>query len=313
MRRPARRRHRVPAALVVALLALSGCTSSPAQEPGAPAPAATAAPAAGGSYVALGDSYTAAPFVPVTDLAQGCLRSDGNYPALVAAALDDVPLTDVSCSGATTADVTQPQRTAQGRGRVPPQLRAVTAETALVTVGLGGNDERLFASLLSCVATGAGSGAPAGAFDEASCLTARAEDPAAVVRRTGTRVARVLAAVREQAPEAAVVLVGYPRLVGQAGGCARFPVAGQDVAAARRVERLLDEALEAAARAEDAAYVDVYALSRGHEICSDDPWVNGRRTDESRAAAYHPFAEEQQAVADAIVDLVGPREETTTS
>ena len=38
-------------------------------------------------YVALGDSYTAAPLVPDTDTTNGCLRSTNNYPALVAAAL----------------------------------------------------------------------------------------------------------------------------------------------------------------------------------------------------------------------------------
>ena len=39
------------------------------------------------TYVALGDSYTAAPFVPLTDVASGCYRSSNNYPRLLAAAL----------------------------------------------------------------------------------------------------------------------------------------------------------------------------------------------------------------------------------
>ena len=34
----------------------------------------------------------------------------------------------------------------------------------------------------------------------------------------------------------------------------------------------------------------MYAASRGHDICSSDPWVNGRVTDRQRALAYHPFA-----------------------
>ena len=41
----------------------------------------------------------------------------------------------------------------------------------------------------------------------------------------------------------------------------------------------------------------MYALSQGHEICSADPWVNGKVTDQTRALAYHPFAVEQRAVA----------------
>ena len=46
------------------------------------------------------------------------------------------------------------------------------------------------------------------------------------------------------------------------------------------------------------------AASEGHEICSDDPWVNGRQTDQGRALAYHPFAEGQEAVADVVLELL---------
>jgi hypothetical protein len=45
----------------------------------------------------------------------------------------------------------------------------------------------------------------------------------------------------------------------------------------------------------------VAKASRGHDLCADDPWVNGSVTDQKRAAAYHPFAEEQVAVADLVV------------
>ena len=41
-----------------------------------------------GRYVALGDSYTAGPLIPTTDLAGGCARSDHNYPTLVADAVE---------------------------------------------------------------------------------------------------------------------------------------------------------------------------------------------------------------------------------
>ena len=33
----------------------------------------------------MGDSFTAAPFVPLTDVAYGCYRSSNNYPSLLAA------------------------------------------------------------------------------------------------------------------------------------------------------------------------------------------------------------------------------------
>src|SRR6478672_1383292 len=92
-------------------------------------------------YVALGDSYTAAPFVPLTQLSNGCLRSSDNYPALVAAGMPGTRLVDVSCSGADTASMTGIQRI-EGADQ-PPQFDALTRGTDLVTVGIGGNDFHL--------------------------------------------------------------------------------------------------------------------------------------------------------------------------
>ena len=62
------------------------------------------------SYVALGDSYTSGPLIPdQTGNPAGCLRSTHDYPALVAAALGAASFSNVSCAGATTADMTGPQ------------------------------------------------------------------------------------------------------------------------------------------------------------------------------------------------------------
>jgi lysophospholipase L1-like esterase len=185
---------------------------------------------------------------------------------------------------------------------VPPQIRAVDTDTDLVTIGIGGNDENLFGSLVGCVG-GFGPGATPGTTGASgSCLDPADAGPAAVIARTGDRVERVLRDVRRRAPDADVVLVGYPRLLGTTDGCPAFPLDESDLGAARALERTLASALESAARRAGTAYVDLYALSKGHEICSDDPWVNGRETDQSRALAFHPFAEGQQAVADALAE-----------
>src|SRR5579884_2412629 len=90
-------------------------------------------------YVALGDSYTAGPLIPnQTGQPPGCLRSDHDYPSLVRQSLRAARFRDVSCSGATTQHMTQPQAVRGGSN--PPQLDALTASTDLVTVGIGGND-----------------------------------------------------------------------------------------------------------------------------------------------------------------------------
>ena len=67
----------------------------------------------------------------------GCWRSDHNYPHLVAA-VRPVTLRDVSCSGATTADMTAPQSVLFGSN--PPQLDALDPTVSTVSVQIGGND-----------------------------------------------------------------------------------------------------------------------------------------------------------------------------
>jgi lysophospholipase L1-like esterase len=139
-------RTRSAAALAALALAVAGCSSGAGRAARPAAPDSSAPAGRFASYVALGDSYTAAPLVPTTDLADGCLRSDHNYPTLLAKRLHVRHFTDVSCSGATTGDLTHRQHTYR-QASVPPQLRAVHRDTDLVTVGIGGNDFDLFGTL----------------------------------------------------------------------------------------------------------------------------------------------------------------------
>ena len=96
-------------------------------------------------YVALGDSYVAAPHTPYRELSVPCYRADENYPRLLADMLPNTTLTDVSCTGATTAAMTKQQLPG-----VLPQLDAVSESTDLVTITVGGNDELFFPGWLSC-------------------------------------------------------------------------------------------------------------------------------------------------------------------
>jgi lysophospholipase L1-like esterase len=294
------RRPRARAVTAVALLALTGCTTPSETGAGATGPAAGEVGAeARLDYVALGDSFTAAPYVPRTDLAEGCFRSSGNYPSLVAAELD-ARLTDVSCSGADTSHVLGRQRVGLG-GAIPAQIAAVGPGTDLVTVSIGGNDEDLFATAVS------GCARPA-ATSCSSRVQAALGDVSAVVAATGRRVTAVLEAVRRAAPDALVLLVGYPRLASPDGGCPAMPLRAGDVPLLVGLEEDLDEALADAAARAGVEFVGLREESSGHEVCSDDPWVNGRRTDQTRALAFHPFASGQQAVAEAVLRRVAERE-----
>ena len=287
--------RRALALLAPLLLALVGCSEHGGEPAAAEQPEIT-------TYVALGDSFTAAPYVPSTSLADGCFRSDGNYPQIVAAELG-AELRDVSCSGADTSDLTGKQAVAGGRGKVAPQLDAVTAEADVVTVSIGGNDENLFGTLVGrCTAVGRQVGSPC-----ADQLTAEYGDPRTVVAGIRDRVAGVLDEVRAAAPDARVVLVGYPRMVAADASCAAMPLADGDRPWLAGVEEQLNDALQRAAREAGVDFADMRRASTGHEICSDEPWVNGRRTDQARALAFHPFAEGQEAVADVLLEILGGR------
>jgi lysophospholipase L1-like esterase len=288
-------------ALCLASVLLVGCSSDGNPE----AAGASASPSpvtAYQRYVALGDSYTAAPLVSPTDPSSMCLRSGSNYPSLLADAMVGTKLTDVSCSGASTRNMTTPQ---VGNGeRVPPQFGALRRNTDLVTIGIGGNDGNLFGALLGRCTQLANSdpdGGPCGAmFRESGQL-----DP--TLKQIRRNVSDVVKGVRERSPKARIVVVGYPQIVPESGTCSDLPLAAGDYPFARQVNKGLTDAVRRGAAAADADYIDLWGPSAGHDICSDEPWINGRVTSADTALAYHPLAVEQEAVADLILtDLSRP-------
>lgn len=286
------------AALVVLLLAplLAACESG---STAAPPPRAEPEPFV---YVALGDSYTAAHGVPGTNWLDGCLRSDRNYPHLVAQALQPATLIDVSCSGTATHHMLT-ERT-YGTITHPPQFDALTDDTDLVTVSIGYNDFRLFTTLFGrCVEMAKKD--PEGSPCEDRLIRPNGYDFLAKrVVIIGKRVTKVVRGIRKRAPEARILVVSYPHLLPESGYCRhRVPLAKGDYPYVRSINDAMSQAQRRAAEAvEGAEYVDVAAASVGHDVCSDDPWVAGINPVATRAAAYHPFAVEQRAVAELVLD-----------
>jgi lysophospholipase L1-like esterase len=294
----------LPALVAAAALLLAGCTGGSAA-PG-PEPRASASDAAGPafSYVALGDSFTAAPGIPETDGSDGCLRSSGNYPSLVAEQLGEdreVELDDRSCSGADTSSLAGPQ--AIGREPRPPQLDALGRDTDLVTLSIGGNDFGVFLRLVGgCVSLAAQDP------DGAPCREASRGQGDLLADTQGQIERRLVSAieeVRRRAPRAEVLVVGYPQLAPARGACPDLlPLASGDVPFARHVNRALTDNLERAADRTDTTYVDVWRASEGHDICAAEPWVNGQIGVQGGAIPFHPLPAGQQAIADLVVDAV---------
>jgi lysophospholipase L1-like esterase len=278
--------------VLLGLFALPGCHY--ADESGKPA-----APTID-RYVALGDSYTSgAGILPLDDA--GCFRSKRNYPHLIAAELGDhVHLADVSCGGATTtnAEVAESVMSIDNA----PQLLAVDKHTDLVTVSLGINDAG-FSTLLQQCPTLAPSD-PTGAPCQASFQTPEGDSLLAQVDAVSGKLTRVLDLVKDRAPDARVMVVGYPQLVPASGSCPELPFAAGDYGYARDYFERLGATMSEVAHREHVTYIDVLDASAGHDVCAgDDAWVLGE-AQSTRTMVWHPFASEERAVADMVLDAL---------
>ncbi|MGW4566461.1 SGNH/GDSL hydrolase family protein, partial [Streptomyces sp. NPDC004561] len=236
------------------------------------------------AYVALGDSYTSGPAIP-QQVDAGCARSDHNYPSLVAADQKAATFTDVSCSGATTAEMWQAQ------GANEPQLDALGRDTDLVTVQIGGNDVGFGSIIGTCAHLAAQD--PTGNPCERSYEASGYDALTLAVLRTAPKVDRVLRAVHARAPHARVVVVGYPDLLPDDGvGCfPQVPFAKGDFPYLRDTEKRLNLMLRLVAGVNRAEYVDTYGPTVGHDMCKApaDRWIEPLQP-ASPAAPAHPNA-----------------------
>ncbi|WP_243766312.1 SGNH/GDSL hydrolase family protein [Streptomyces sp. GC420] len=188
---------------------------------------------------------------------------------------------DVTCSGATTRSIWNHQ------GSKPPQADALTPETKLVTVTLGGNDIGFSSVLTTCVLVA--SSDPAGSPCE-KYFTASGKD--VLGERINTlegRMRGVITDIRRRSPEAKVVVVGYPALFPDNGvGCGEVPFAKGDFAFLRNTTKKLNRALERRAVAGGAgvSYADTYSVTVGHDMCQP----RDRRYVESLTPAQNTLA-----------------------
>jgi hypothetical protein len=212
------------------------------------------------AYVSLGDSYTSGPFIlpPASGAPLECLQSARNYSHLAASALS-LSLKDVSCSGATTENITT---TAQYSSQ-PPQIDALSSSTQVVSVGIGGNDKGLFLNtLITC-------GAEDLVFPFGTpCKDTYGHKLAAEIAEDGPVVGAMLHQVHTISPQALVFVVGYPDILPQSGNCwPTVPLTTGDTAYLNGVEKELNSMLSSEAAANGDTYVDTYTPSIGHDAC----------------------------------------------
>ena len=223
---------------------------------------------AAGLYVALGDSYTSGPLIPnQVGTPPDCARSDRNYPSLTAAAFG-VALRDVSCSGATTKHMANPQSGLPAGGTNPPQFNGVTPDAALVTVGIGGNDAGLVSVGAKCGELGAT--APMGRRCREFYTAGGRDQVKEKIDAAAPKVAAVLQGIHTRAPDARVAIVGYPAVVPTDGTSCypTVPLSPDDIAYFNELLLRINVMIADQARANDAEYIDTYAPSIGHDVCT---------------------------------------------
>jgi lysophospholipase L1-like esterase len=283
-----------------AVLLMAACHVTTAAAPAAVGSSAAAYSATPGPVVALGDSYTAGALLPLDTAAKpaGCLRSTKAYPALVAHALG-ARLTDVSCASAGVKNMTAAQQTYLGTN--PPQLSALAPDDRLVLLTLGGDDLGFLNVLKECVALSFTQ--PWGSPCEAHYAKGGTDQIAASVAAEGPRISQVLAQIADRAPRARIVVVGYPDMFPQSGGCwPAVPVTDGDVAYLRGIEVKANALLFAAAQAAGATFVNTYTPTIGHDFCQPESVrdVEGVLPG-SLALPFHPNTRGQAAMAAAVL------------
>ncbi|KAB8162258.1 lipase [Streptomyces sp. 3MP-14] len=224
-------------------------------------PAQAAAPA----YVALGDSYSSGNGAGnYIDSSGNCHRSNNAYPALWERANNPSSFSFVACSGAVTSDVTG------------SQVSALNSSTGLVSITIGGNDAGFADVMTTCVLG-----------SDSTCLN-RINTARNFVNSTlPARLDSVYNAIKSRAPNAHVVVLGYPRFYTEPSGIC-LGLSQTKRQAINDASDLLNSVISARASAHGFTYGNVAAAFDGHELCSGDDWLHDLAL--PTWEAYHPTA-----------------------
>lgn len=249
--------------------------------------------------VNMGDSYSAGASVlpPVLNFAPECSQSQLNWGHDIAKQLGDA-LTDVSCSGAQTKDFFVAQFPGAG-----PQLDALPPDANTVTLTIGGNDSGVFTdAIVDCATLGtasAGQGNPCQQkFGDSFDTTIRTTTEPAIVR--------VLTAIKTKAPQATIGISGYLSILPPTTGCFPIiPIASGDDPYLRDVEATLNNAVKQAASETGTTYIDVSAISEGHDGCQPIGvrWIEPP-VGSAQPITLHPNAIGEQMMANQAISVL---------
>ena len=277
-------------------------------------------------YVALGDSYASGyGLKPFSERpATGCYQAAHDYPHQLAETLG-LRLDDRTCAGASTLNVTDtPQQTGIGSATAPVQADALTPDTDIVTISIGGNDLGFTDVIQNCIASA--SDGPL-FFDIKGASYTHCRDyyspvvngveqdklVAAIHDTLVPRLAHTFDVISQRAPKAKVFVVGYPTIAPDSSqaphGCFSslfgdsgfeapfpkntFPFTSADTAYIHRTEVTLDAALASVTHEHGFTYVPTLDASAAHSACAEGgaAWIAGfTLTDHATLANSRPIS-----------------------
>jgi hypothetical protein len=244
----------VSSILLAAGTALTGATAAQASQQ-----------AAGTGYVALGDSYSSGVGTGSYISSSGdCKRSTKAYPYLWAAAHAPSTFDFTACSGARTGDV------------LSGQLGPLSASTGLVSISIGGNDAGFSDVMTTCVLQ-----------SDSACLGRINTAKAYVDSTLPGQLNNVYSAISAKAPNAHVVVLGYPRFYKLGTTCVGLSETKRK--AINGAADYLDTATAKAAADHGFTFGDVRTTFTGHEICSGSSWLHSVEW-LNIGESYHPTA-----------------------
>jgi hypothetical protein len=152
-----------------------------------------------------------------------------------------------ACSGADTDDV------------LASQIGAVTANTELVMISIGGNDVGFVDVMTDC-----------NLGSDSACV-ARNDEARTFARNLPGLLDGVYSQIRNRAPNAPVIVMGYPRICELNGAC-NAGLSKTKRAAINGSSDVLAEVISGRAGAAGFRFVDGHSAFGGHEICADTDW-----------------------------------------
>lgn len=253
--------------------------------------------APGSRYVNMGSSFAAGAGTgpsPAGSPAR-CYQSTASYAHLLAERLN-LTLADVSCGGATSAHILN------AWNELPAQIDAVTADTKLVTITVGGNDIAFAGNLTAASCEQGESIRVAGLTLPCPSRFPVADTAYTTLEHNLRDVARQIAA---RAPQARVVFIQYVALVPETQ-CPQSRFTEEEAAELRSVATSLADITNRAAAETGASVLRMDQLAHGHTPCDADPWSTGlpRDYDGSLGAPWHPNARGMAVIADRLAELL---------